>query len=214
MKIESITQGRHPQVVYVSLDDGTRIRMQSTVVMDQGLYPGMEIDAEQLAQISAAAREASARARAVRIISASASTEEALERKLIQKGEEPGDARQAVRWLKELNLLDDGQVARQLVQSAVRKGYGKARIKQILFEKQVPKQYWDEALALIPDMGNAIDAFLQKRFHGAAPDRQEQDKAIQALLRRGHSWGDIRAALVRYDQTCQDQWEEEDIYGI
>ena len=214
MKIESITQGRHPQVVYVILDDGTRIRMQSSVVMDQGLYPGMEIDAEQLAQISAAAREASARARAVRIISASASTEEALERKLIQKGEEPGDARQAVRWLKELNLLDDGQVARQLVQSAVRKGYGKARIKQILFEKQVPKQYWDEALALIPDMGNAIDAFLQKRFHGAAPDRQEQDKAIQALLRRGHSWGDIRAALVRYDQTCQDQWEEEDIYGI
>ena len=214
MKIESITQGRHPQVVYVILDDGTRIRMQSSVVMDQGLYPGMEIDAEQLAQISAAAREASARARAVRIISASASTEEALERKLIQKGEEPGDARQAVRWLKELNLLDDGQVARQLVQCAVRKGYGKARIKQILFEKQVPKQYWDEALALIPDMGNAIDAFLQKRFHGAAPDRQEQDKAIQALLRRGHSWGDIRAALVRYDQTCQDQWEEEDIYGI
>ena len=214
MKIESITQGRHPQVVYVILDDGTRIRMQSSVVMDQGLYPGMEIDAEQLAQISAAAREASARARAVRIISASASTEEALERKLIQKGEEPGDARQAVRWLKELNLLDDGQVARQLVQSAVRKGYGKARIKQILFEKQVPKQYWDEALALIPDMGNAIDAFLQKRFHGAAPDRQEQEKAIQALLRRGHSWGDIRAALVRYDQTCQDQWEEEDIYGI
>ena len=175
MKIESITQGRHPQVVYVSLDDGTRIRMQSSVVMDQGLYPGMEIDAEQLAQISAAAREASARARAVRIISASASTEEALERKLIQKGEEPGDARQAVRWLKELNLLDDGQVARQLVQSAVRKGYVKARIKQILFEKQVPKQYWDEALALIPDMGNAIDAFLQKRFHGAAPDRQEQE---------------------------------------
>ena len=214
MKIESITQGRHPQVVYVILDDGTRIRMQSSVVMDQGLYPGMEIDAEQLAQISAAAREASARARAVRIISASASTEEALERKLIQKGEEPGDARQAVRWLKELNLLDDGQVARQLVQSAVRKGYGKARIKQILFEKQVPKQYWDEALALIPDMGNAIDAFLQKRFHGAAPDRQEQEKAIQVLLRRGHSWGDIRAALVRYDQTCQDQWEEEDIYGI
>ena len=201
-------------MVYVSLDDGTRLRMQSSVVMDQGLYPGMEIDAEQLAQISAAAREASARARAVRIISASASTEEALERKLIQKGEEPGDARQAVRWLKELNLLDDGQVARQLVQSAVRKGYGKARIKQILFEKQVPKQYWDEALALIPDMGNAIDAFLQKRFHGAAPDRQEQEKAIQALLRRGHSWGDIRAALVRYDQTCQDQWEEEDIYGI
>lgn len=214
MKIESITQGKQPQIVFVTLDDGTRIRMQASVVMDYGLYPGLELGEQQLAELAAGVKRASARARAVRIVSATASTQAALERKLIQKGEDPDDARQAVQWLKDLNLLDDGKVARQLVLGAVRKGYGPARIKQILFEKQVPRQDWDDALALIPDMGDAIDVFLQKRFGGLTPDRKQMDKAINALLRRGHSWGDIRAALQRYSDTCAKQLEDDDTYGL
>ena len=214
MKIEAITQSKQPQVVFLVLDDGTKLRMQASVVMDYGLYAGMELDEGQLAEISAAARKASAKARAVRIVSATASTQAALERKLIQKGEPPEDAKQAVQWLQDLNLLDDAQVARQLVLSAVRKGYGPARIKQILFEKQVPKQYWDEALALIPDQSDAIDTFLRKRFGGVLPEKKEIDRAVQALLRRGHSWGDIRSALSRYSGACEDQVEEEINYGI
>ena len=214
MKIEAITQSKQPQVVFLVLDDGSKMRMQASVVMDYGLYAGMELDEAQLEDISAAARKASAKARAVRIVSATASTQAALERKLIQKGETPEDAKQAVQWLQDLNLLDDGQVARQLVQSAVRKGYGEARIKQILFEKQVPKQYWDQALALIPDQSGAIDTFLRKRFGGQMPDKKEIDRAVQALLRRGHSWGDIRSALSRYSGACEDQVEEEINYGL
>lgn len=214
MKIEAITQSKQPQVVFLVLDDGTKMRMQASVVMDYGLYAGLELDEARLEEISAAARKASAKARAVRIVSATASTQAALERKLIQKGENPEDARQAVQWLQELNLLDDGQVARQLVLSAVRKGYGPARIKQILFEKQVPRQYWDDALALIPDQSGDIDTFLRKRFGGVLPEKKEIDRAVQALLRRGHSWGDIRGALSRYSGACEDQVEEEINYGI
>ncbi len=103
----------------------------------------------------------------------------------MQKGEDAADARQAVQWLKDLNLLDDAQVARQLAEAAARKGYGPARLRQILYEKQVPRQYWDEALALLPDMSGTLDAFLQKRFAGCQPDRKERDRAAQALLRRG-----------------------------
>lgn len=214
MRIESITQSRQPQTVFVILDDGTRLRMPSSVVVDHGLYVGMELDEQRLEELSAAARTASAKARAVRIVSASAATQAALERKLIQKGETPDDARQAVQWLQELNLLDDAQVAQQLVRSGVAKGYGAARIKQILFEKQVPRQYWEAALSQIPDMGDAIDAFLQKRFGSVEPDRKEMDRAIQALLRRGHSWQDIRAALSRYSSRCQNQLEDNDTYGL
>ena len=70
--------------------------------------------------LTAGAKKASARARAVRMISAAATTEAALERKLVQKGEDAADARQAVQWLKDLNLLDDAQVARQLAEAAAR----------------------------------------------------------------------------------------------
>ena len=45
---------------------------------------------------------------------------------------------------------------------------------------------------------DAIDAFLQRRFHGRKPDRAACKRATDALLRRGHSWNDIRRALERY----------------
>lgn len=214
MKIEAITQGKQPQVVFVCLDDGTRMRMHATVVADQGLYPGMELTAQQLETIEDAAARASARMRAVRIISAASATEAALERKLIQKGERPEDARDAVAWLKDLNLLDDAQAARQIVQSGVRKGYGPARIKQMLYEKQVPRPYWEEALAQIPDQSAAIDAFVQKRLGGRVPDRAEIQRLTGALVRRGHSWNEIRSALNRYTQACGEQLEDDDTYGI
>ena len=54
------------------------------------------------------------------MISAAATTEAALERKLVQKGEDAANARQAVQWLKDLHLLDDAQVARQLAEAAAR----------------------------------------------------------------------------------------------
>ena len=214
MRIEKITQSKQPQVVFLCFDDETKLRVRASVVMDYGLYPGMELDEAQLADLTAGAKKASARARAVRMISAAATTEAALERKLVQKGEAAADARQAVQWLKDLHLLDDVQVARQLAEAAARKGYGPVRLRQILYEKQVPRQYWDEALALLPDMSGALDAFLQKRFAGCQPDRKERDRAAQALLRRGHRWDDVRAALDRYCASCGEQREENEDYEL
>ena len=51
--------------------------------------------------------------------------------------------------------------------------------------------------------------FLQKRFRGRTPDRAECKRAIDALLRRGHSWSDIRRALERY--APEEEFEEESI---
>lgn len=214
MKIDKITQGKQPQVVFLCFADGTRLRVQASVVADYGLYPGMELDNVQMAELTAGAKKAAARMRAVRIIAATATTEAALQRKLEQKGEASDDARQAVQWLKELQLLDDAQVARQLAQRAAQKGYGPARLRQILYEKQVPRQYWEAALAMLPDMSGVLDEFLQKRFSGTLPDRKERDRAMQALLRRGHRWEDIRAAMQRYCDACCALQEDDEGNGI
>ena len=70
------------------------------------------------------------------------------------------------------------------------------------------------ALALLPDMCGGLDAFLQKRFTGCQPDRKERDRAAQALLRRGHRWDDVRAALDRYCASCGEQLEENEDYEL
>ena len=126
----------------------------------------------------------------------------------MQKGESPQNAKAAVQWLADLELLDDARTAEQLVRSAVNKGYGRARIKQILFEKRIPEEFWEDALAQVPDMDDAVDKFLNQRLKGRQPDQKELKRTIDALLRRGHSWSDIRAGLRRYSASMEVDLEE------
>ena len=69
-----------------------------------------------------------------------------------------------------------------------------ARAKQALYEKRITKQYWDEALADYPDQMEYIESFLRTRL-GSSWDEKTLKKAIDALIRRGHSYGNVRRAL-------------------
>lgn len=192
----------------VVLKDGRRLRLERSVVEEFGLFPGREVDEDVLGRVREANAHASAKARAVRIISATSVSKRELRRRLVEKGEDAEMADEAVEWLTELNLLDDLQTARQLAQSAARKGYGPARIRQIFYQKGIEKSLWDEAMADLPAPDDAIDRFLAQRFRGDAPDAKEVKRAADALLRRGHSWSDIRPALRRYTDALDDEMEE------
>lgn len=188
----------------VFFEGGERLRLPFPVVGDFGLRPGMELPAEELTRLKEAAAAASAKERAVRIVSASSVTRKELRRRLVQKGESEENAEAAVSWLSGLDLLDDLETAKQLVRSAGRKGYGRARARQILYQKGVDRSLWDEALEELPEPDGAIDRFLETRFRGETPDRQEARRAADALMRRGHRWEDIRAALRRYTDTLEE----------
>lgn len=210
MRLERIVSGKG-QGARISLhfDDGSVMKVQPSVVADLALYHGQEFDEAALEQLRQAAGKASAKARAVRIISASAVSQRDLRRRLEQKGERPEDAEEAVAWLQELHLVDDRDTARQIVRHGVSRGYGAARIRQMLYEKQIPRELWAEVLEEIPDMSGAVDDFLSARFRGTRPDRKEIKRAADALARRGYSWTEIQAGLRRYDDGCCEMLEEE-----
>lgn len=172
------------------------MRLYRQTVEDFGLYVGLELEAEQLFKLRTAAGEMSAKMRAVRIVSASSVSKRDLEQRLIHKGEDPTQAKAAVEWMEELDLLDDRKTAEQIVSSCIRKGYGMARAKQALYEKRIPKSLWEEALADYPDQSEKIIEFLRSRLSDNADDR-EVKRAIDALLRRGHSYRQIRRGLER-----------------
>ena len=96
----------------------------------------------------------------------------------------------------ELKLLDDENTAQQIVASCIAKGYGVARAKQALYEKRIPKEFWDAALADYPDQSDKIMEFLQSRLD-ANSDQKDVKRAVDALMRRGHSYGLIRRGLDR-----------------
>ena len=191
----------------VHFSDGTVMRLYRQTVEDFDLYTGKEFSDEELQALKEAAGQMSAKMRAVRIVSASSVTKRDLQQRLVQKGESEEQAREAVQWMSELNLLDDGRVAEQVVQRCISKGYGLQRAKQALYEKKVPKQYWDAALEDYPDQLEKIEEFLHSRL-GSTYDEREVKRAIDALMRRGHSYSQIRKALNRLKLDQEDFPEE------
>ena len=145
--------------------------------------------------------------RAVRIVSATSVSKRDLEERLVRKGEDPDQAREAVAWMEDLHLVDDRNTAEQVVHSCISKGYGLARAKQALYEKRIPKQYWEEALADYPDQREKIESFLRLRLD-ADSDQKQIKKAIDALMRRGHSYGVIRRVLNELSFDSEDYIED------
>ena len=192
---------------WVTLEDGSRIALYRQTVEDFGLYPGKDLTQEQLQQLQEAVGAMSAKMRAVRIVAASAVSKQDLQQRLVQKGESPEDAADAVAWMEDLHLLDDAETARQVVSRCIAKGYGLHRAKQALYEKKIPKQYWDDALADYPSQNEYIICFLRSKLTDPKDDKQVK-KAIDALLRRGHSYSEIRSALQRFSVDSDDFPEE------
>ena len=195
MRIESVS-GQPDRVgrYKVKFTDGTAVSLYKQTVQDFGLYAGLELSDEEFRSLQEAASRMSAKMRAVRIVSAGSVSKKNLQHRLIQKGENPDDAKAAVSWLSDMNILDDKATAEQIVSRCISKGYGIAKAKQALYEKQIPKAYWEEVLADYPDQTDAIRAYIENHLPQDS-DQKTLKKVIDALIRKGHSYGTIRSVL-------------------
>lgn len=208
MKIESLkTAPDRAGRYWVTFDDGTKMGLYRQTVEDFALYSGKELDEGEAEALRTAAGQMSAKMRAVRIVSAASVSRRDLEARLVRKGEDPRQAKEAVAWMEDLHLVDDRATAEQVVSSCISKGYGLARAKQALYEKRIPKEYWEEALADYPDQTEKITAFLKSRLDADSDEKQVR-RAVDALIRRGHNYGTIRRALDALSFDTEDFPEE------
>ena len=192
---------------WVTFSDGSRLGLYRQTVEDFGLYPGKELDEQELERLNVEAGKMSAKMRAVRIVSASSVSKRDLQQRLVRKGEDPEQAEAAVAWMEDLHLVDDRATAEQVVRSCIYKGYGLQRAKQALYEKQIPKAYWDEVLEDYPDQLGKIQDFLRARLDGDSDEKQKK-RAIDALIRRGHSYGAIKKAMDALSFETEDVFED------
>ena len=192
---------------WVTFSDGSRLGLYRQTVEDFGLYPGKELDEQELERLNVEAGKMSAKMRAVRIVSASNVSKRDLQQRLVRKGEDPEQAEAAVAWMEDLHLVDARATAEQVVRSCIYKGYGLQRAKQALYEKQIPKAYWDEVLEDYPDQLGKIQDFLRARLD-ADSDEKQKKRAIDALIRRGHSYGAIKKAMDALSFETEDVFED------
>ena len=185
-------------------EDGSSMRLYRQTVEDFGLYAGRELTEEEMTDLRKSAGEMSAKMRAVRIVAASSVSKRDLEHRLIHKGEDPMQAKQAVEWMSDLHLVDDARTAAQIVDRCIHKGYGLSRAKQALYEKRIPKEYWEDALAEYPDQTDKIVEFLRSRLKAGFQERDVR-RVTDALLRRGHSYQQIRRAMQQLELDADFQ---------
>ena len=208
MKVESLkTAPDRAGRYWVTFDDGSKMGLYRQTVEDFALYSGKELDEQEAEALRTAAGQMSAKMRAVRIVSAASVSRRDLEARLVRKGEDPQQAKEAVAWMEDLHLVDDRATAEQVVSSCISKGYGLMRAKQALYERRIPKEYWDEVLADYPDQTEKITAFLKSRLDVDSDEKQVR-RAVDALIRRGHNYGAIRRALDALSFDTEDFQEE------
>ena len=208
MKIDSLSSKPDRSGKYtVRFDDGSVMRLYRQTIEDFDIYSGREFTDQQLDALKSAAGAMSAKMRAVRIVAASSVSKGDLEQRLVRKGEDPEQAKDAVQWMSQLQLIDDRKTAEQIVSRCAGKGYGIARAKQALYEKRIPKEYWDDVLTDYPDQSDVIATYLQDHLQNPDDPKQVR-KVVDALMRKGHSYQQIRSILS--DMSLDAEWFQEE----
>lgn len=188
----------------VFLEDGACLKITEQELLDFGLRAGDRLDDGALSRLKEAAGISNVKVTAADLVGRRAMSRRELERKLTEKGASQAEARYAAEWLEAIGAIDDRDYAALLVRHYGQMGYGPVRIREKLREKGVPRELWAEALEAAPDSGGQIEAFLTGKLHGRPPEEAERRRLTSALLRRGFSWEDVRAAWDRLGQELPE----------
>ena len=104
--------------------------------------------------------------------------------------------------MEQLGLLNDEEYGRAVVRHYSAKGFGVRKIKDELYRRGVPRQYWEGALGELSEQAdtaeNKLDELIRKKLRGAEPTRENLKKVSDYLARRGFGWEEISTALEKY----------------
>ncbi|WP_209345084.1 regulatory protein RecX [Flavonifractor sp. AGMB03687] len=197
------------------LEDGTILRITENEIVAFGLCSGLELTTEQLEAVERAAKAAAVRDKAMDLLAARPLSRKELVDKLTarprNKDKEPladrETAEAAADRLEELGYLNDESYARTVADHYAAKGWGPSRVREELYRRGVPREYWDGALEDLDAPDDAIDTFLQKKLRGAdLTDPKTYQRAANALARRGFRWEDIKEGLRRYGAAMEEEF--------
>lgn len=204
MRIDRLLPPSEPgQRWTAALEGGGLLRLPERTVADFSLYSGMELSPQLLLDLEEAALEGRLREYAVNSLSVRTVSTKKLREKLTAKGATPEMAERVSDWAERIGLLNDEEYAKALARHYAAKGYGLYKIKDELYRRGVPREFWEEALAQLDDPTEQIQAFIEKKLTDPA-DRKQVKRVSDALVRRGYTWGQISAVL----DGVRQQWEE------
>ena len=189
-------------MVYFS--DRSYCKVDMLLARELGLKAGDEVDDSKILALNEDTRRAKARETAARILGKRNMSEGELKRKLTDKGIGEEDAEYACRWARDIGVIDDVAYAGMLVRHYRSKGFGNMRIRTELSRRHIAGSIADAVLDADTDMSDEIHVFIEKKLKGEKPTPEVVRKLTAALVRRGHSYGQIREAFKNFEFYMED----------
>lgn len=187
--------------VHISVDGEYKMTVDKDFPLLLKYYENNKIGDEELAELEAAVNSRRAFNKAVDLLSRRDHSEGELVEKLKQRDIDESAALSAVEKLKDYGYLDDRRFAKGYAAELQRlKGFGKRRIIQELYRKKVSRDIIDEVLEEMEFSDEELVEIIKRKYLRYLVDEKGVKKTVNALIRRGYSYGEIKSALERAAQ--------------
>lgn len=191
--------------IHISIDGEYRLTVDEMYFVSLYLKDGQEITDEEYDELESTVNMRRAYNCAVALLSRRDHSEKELMRKLKEKGYAEG-SEEAVAKLKSSGYVDDERFCRLFASELVRlKGYGKRRIEQELYLKGVSRDIISAVLEEISFDNDKLSDIIRRKYLSKMTDEKGKQRAINALMRLGYSYREIKDALNNLDEeiTCE-----------
>lgn len=192
----TIKEGKAKKI-HIYIDEEYRATVDSDYWYSEKFRNYKEINEEELTELLNAVSFRRAYNKGLDFLSRRPYGTKELVKKLCEKGHEKEYAEKACERLLELGLLNDEEYARILANDlSERKNYSTKRIKQELGFRGVSRDIIENTIDLLDnDPVPRIIILIKKKYINKINDEKGRKRTVDALLRLGYSYSDIKSAL-------------------
>lgn len=198
MKITDISERR--KGLSIVFADGEVFSVNTETLVAAGIKKGDEISEAELNRLCESSECDRAKTRAFWYLSRSDHSKKALYDKLCRSFS-PAASENATDRMQELGLIDDAALAKRLATYWSESNISKNEISRKLFAKGIPR---DIAKAVTEELDTApaeqLSALLASKYKNRLASEDGVKKVYAALIRKGFSYSDVKAALKKYSE--------------
>ena len=204
----SVKQGKTNKI-HIYVDEEYRATVDSDFWYSEKYRNYKEINEEELTELLNTVSFRRAYNKGLDFLSRRPYGTKELIKKLCEKGHEKESAQKACERLLELGLLNDEEYARILANDLLeRKSYSIKRIKQELAFRGIDREIIENTVdSLDNDPQKSIIILVKKKYINKLNDEKGKKRTVDALLRLGYSYSDIKNAL-----NTISEFDGEDFY--
>lgn len=196
--------------IHISVDGEYALTVDETYFYSLNIKENQEMDSSEFNKIAEKIGERRAYNYAVSLLSRRDHTRKELRDKLALK-DHGQFAENVLDKLTEQGFLSDERFARMYIRELVNlKGYGKRRIEQELFRKGVDRELVREVLSETEIPEGRLNELINKKYLRYLDTEKGRQKTVNALMRLGYSYGEIKEALREISENDDDYYEVTD----